>query len=154
MERRKWRRTRGEGGRRKEEEGRRNGKKKRGGGGRRCVWVQRGGCRVTNEILVPFCLQYCRGCEEERGAEGRAHPLGLVVQFHRVGTRCCTRWKRREQSAREETKGDGESWKTVYTSYRTRAPLKNYLFLAAWTAASTEIPSIGLILTRAARRRA
>ena len=40
----------------------RKGKKIRGGGGRRCVWVQRRGCRVTNEILVPFCLQYCRGC--------------------------------------------------------------------------------------------
>lgn len=20
------------------------------------------GCRVTNEIVVPFCLHYCRGC--------------------------------------------------------------------------------------------
>lgn len=31
------------------------------------MWVQRRGCRVTNEILVPFCLQYCRGCIQEKG---------------------------------------------------------------------------------------
>lgn len=31
------------------------------------MWVQRRGCRVTNEILVPFCLQYCRGCIREKG---------------------------------------------------------------------------------------
>lgn len=90
-------------------------------------------------------------CEEERGAEGRTLPR-LVVQFLRVGTPCAwLRRKRREQGARKAK--DRETYKTVYT-HTTWAPLKNYLFLAAPTVASTEIPSIGLILTRAARRRA
>lgn len=54
-------------------------KKKKSGGGqgntrRRVKAIRVGstkGCRVTNEILVPFCLQYCRGCiRENRGARG------------------------------------------------------------------------------------
>lgn len=38
----------------------------------------RRGCRVTNEILVPFCLQYCRGC-----IRGKEKGVGQKVgQFH------------------------------------------------------------------------
>lgn len=64
---------------------RKSGRGKRGGGRRRCVWVQRRGCRVTNEILVPFCLQYCRGC-----IRGKEKGVGQKVgQFHVArGTPC------------------------------------------------------------------
>jgi len=28
-------------------------------------------CRVTNEIVVPFCLHYCRGCAPAGCVSGR-----------------------------------------------------------------------------------
>lgn len=121
---------------------RKSGRGKRGGGRRRCVWVQRRGCRVTNEILVPFCLQYCRGCirEKEKGVGQK------VGQFHRApalpvsdrGTPCGGRGEgSKEVSERKTEKGGGRGGGGggVYQAYNRGSPLKNYLFLAGWTGA-------------------
>lgn len=91
------------------------------------VGSAKGGCQVTNEILVPFCLQYCRGCEGERGAEGRAHPLrGSLSSSNGLEHTLLHKVKeRREGSARwEETKEDGESWEDSIHVAQNAGPLK------------------------------
>lgn len=95
------------------------------------MWVQRRGCRVTNEILVPFCLQYCRGCIQEKGkgvGQKVGHCLrGTPLAANEGGGRGGGGEEVREREEAEE----GECSRPVQPGI----PLKNYLFLAGWTGA-------------------
>lgn len=80
------------------------------------------GCRVTNEIVVPFCLQYCRGCicgarvDKGRGGEGERtrRKIGPWAPYPDTS------------SASSETPCDLSTRRVM----RTR-PTKNYLFLSS-----------------------
>lgn len=43
------------------------------------------GCRVTNEIVVPFCLHYCRGCAPV--ARACTHVCVCVCVYERASGR-------------------------------------------------------------------
>lgn len=97
-------------------------RRKRGGGKKAMRVGSAKGCRVTNEIVVPFCLQYCRGCicgarvDKGRGGEGERtrRKIGPWAPYPDTS------------SASSETPCDLSTRRVM----RTR-PTKNYLFLSS-----------------------